>query len=383
MAYTGFSNTDWARSAATTLAQHVRDEEQAWMRSFSIGALIEANGQILYNQSGRGFDWPVRYRRHNLEGNTGETSRNFVRRNLWQNPYLEFRGYQAVDSITEKELQENRGDEAIVRLWDNFTSRLEESVKQGLAPEFFVDGNATGNTERWHGFESFMGWTQTVTISTAGATARTANDADLVAYPNDTYAGLSTVLGNYGGEGDSAQSWPQGQADPEFDFWSPLIFAYNSTATNYPTAGDTFATQGDEVLRLANIHCQRNSMPGGQMSTVILDRGKYAEFLNVIDGKEQINVNRGQPSELVSLGFRNVVEFDGLEVTWDTAMPANVGYGLNWKNIELRCMYDSIFKSEGPYYDEFTQRYNVAVKSLSNLKFSSPRNFVKLVDSTP
>lgn len=380
MAYQGYSNTDWARDAATTLTNHIRDEEQAWMRSFAIGALIEANGQIMYNQDGRGFDWPVRYRKHNLEGNTGETERNFIRKNLWQTPALEYRGYQAVDSITEKELQQNRGESAIIRLWDGFQRRLDESVQQGIAAEFFIDGNATGNTTRWHGFESFMGGTQTITEGTAGAVARTANAGDISLYPNDTYAGLSTVLGNYGGDADSVVTWPRGQVDPEFDFWSPLVIHYDSTATAFPSSTDTFAGQGDEVMRFAIIHTQRNSMQSGQLTTCILDRQLYASFLNLIDGKEQIRVTRGEPTSLVSLGFKNVVEFDGLEVTWDAAVPANVGYGLNWKNIELRCMYGQIFQSEGPYYDEFTQRYNVAVKNLGNLKFQSPRNFFKLAD---
>lgn len=383
MAYQGFTNTDSARAAATTLAQHIREEEQAWMRSFAIGAMLEANGRILYDQGGRGFDWPVRYRRHNLEGNTGQTARNFVPRNLWQTASLEYRGYQVPDSITEKELMENRGESAVIKLWDNFIDRIQQSVKQGINLEFFIDGNAAGNTERWHGFESFFGWTQTVTITSAGAVGRTANDADEVAYPNDTYAGLSTVLGNYGGDGDATLSWPNGTIDPEFDFWSPLVVAYNSSAAAFPSATDTWAGQGDEVLRYAIIGTQRNSMQEGQLTTCILDRSMYRTFLNLIDGKEQIRVTRGEPTSLVSLGFKNVVEFDGLEITWDTAIAGNIGYGMNWANMSLMCMYSQIFQSEGPHYDEHTQRYNAVVKSLSNLRFQSPRNFFKLVDSTP
>jgi hypothetical protein len=378
--YLGYSNTDWARDAATTLANHIREEEQAWMRSFAIGAMIEAGGNIVYNQEGRGFDWPVRYRKHNLEGNTGETERNFIRRNLWQTAFQEYRGYQAVDSITEKELQQNRGDSAIIKLWDNFQSRLDESVQQGIATEFFIDGSAVGNTTRWHGFESFFGGTRTITEGTAGAADRTANAGDVSLYPNDTYAGLSTILGNYGGDGDAAATWPRGAADPEFDFWSPLVLHVDTTAAVIGGTADTFAGQGDELLRFGIIHTQRNSMQNGQLTSILLDRGYYFAFLNLIDGKEQIRVTRGEPTSMVALGFKNVVEFDGLEITWDAAVPVNTGYGLNWKNIELRCMYDSIFKGEGPYYDEFTQRYNVAVKNLGNLKFRSPRNFFKIAD---
>jgi hypothetical protein len=382
--YQGNSPTDWERLGSTTLQEHVREEEPAWMRSFSMFALIESAGQILYNQSGRGFDWPVQYRRHNLSGNTGETSRNFVRRNLDKRAELPInRGYQAEDSFSEAERLMNRGENAVVNFIDNFVERLDRSVKQGIALEFFTDGNATGNTEKWHGIESFMGWTQTVTITSAGAVARSANDADIVAYPNDSYAGLSTVLGNYSGDGDSTLSWPRGYADPEFDFWSPLIFAYNSSATDYPAAGDTFATQGDEVLRAAIIECQRNAPMEDHPTTCLLDRALYRQFLNAIDGKEQIRVQRGEPLELTALGFKNVVEFDGVEVSWDTATPGNVGYVMNYKNIQLRCMYPTVFDAQGPIFDEHTNRYNAVVQSLGNLKFRSPRNFAKLVDSTP
>lgn len=378
--YQGYSNTDFARSIQTTLAQHIRDEEQAWMRSFAMGALLESQGRIIYNQSGRGFDWPVRYKGHSLEANNGTTTRNFAPVNLWKNAFLEYRGYQVTDSYTEKEFRENQAEEALIRLADNFISRMEESVKQRLAAEFFVDGNATGNTDRWHGLESFFGGSQTVTAGTAGATGRSANAADIALYPSDTYAGLSTILGNYGGSGDSALDWPQGQADPEFDFWSPVVLNYTSTHALFPSSTNTWAGQADEVMRYGIITTQRNSMANGQLSNILLERNLYHNVLNLIDGKEQINVNRNEPNGLTALGFKNVVVFDGVEISWDVAVPATVGYGFNPANMELRCMYESIFVSEGPFYDEHTQRYNAVVKSLSNLRCSSPRNFLKFDD---
>lgn len=387
--YQGFSNTDWARTLNTTLADYTREEEMAWMKNFQIGALLEANGRISYNHAGRGFTWPVRYKKHRLEGNTGETPRNFARVNLWKTASLPYRGYQATDSVSEKELQENRGEAAIVSVMDNFVGRIEDSIKQGIASEFYNDGNATGNEEMWHGFESMFAFTQTVTVGTAGATARTANAADYVAYPADTYADLSTTLGNYGGEGDPSLAWPEGVCDPEFDFWSPLIVAYDSSA--FDGSADTFAAQGDEALRFGIIHGQRNSNTNGQITNILLDRTLYYQLLNLLDSKERILIS--SENELRAMGFRNTVVFDGVTVSWEAAIPAAgtgvsgvsgslIGYGFNWSNMELRCMYDTMFKAEGPYYDEHTQRYNAAVKTLSNLKFNSPRNFVKWCQAT-
>ena len=376
--YLGYSNTDWARDAATTLANHIREEEQAWMRSFAIGAMIEAGGNIMYNQEGRGFDWPVRYRRHNLEGNSGETERNFVQRNLWQTAFLEYRGYQAVDSITEKSLQQNRGDSAIIKLWDNFQSRLDESVQQGLAGEFFVDGSATGNSLRWHGFESFFGGTQTITEGTAGAVARTANAGDVSLYPSDTYAGLSTILGNYGGSWGTqtaiSSTWPAGRGELQYDFYSPIVVNYTSTA--FSGSADTWAEQCVESTRFLIVHMSRYESDMGDMQVVLLDRELYRQYLQKLDSKERINTSSALG--LRSLGFQNTFQQDGVDITWEFGMPSAVGYGYNIKHMQLRSCQDRLFKTEGPTWEPLQRMFWVIIDFYGQLKFHSPRFFGKL-----
>lgn len=374
MAYQGYSRTDFARAAATTLAKHIRDVEEAMLRNFQIGALLEANGRISYNNGGRGFDWPVQYRLHSARGYTGDGPRSFTRTNLWKTANLEYRGYEATDSMQYKEYLENTGEEAVVKVFDGLVTRLETSMKQALAKEYFIDGSDANNTTNWHGLESMFAINGTVNISTGAQ--RSANAADKVGYPNDTYAGLSTVLGNAGGENESGQVWPQGIADAQYDFWSPLVVNYTSTA--FSGTADTFAAQGDEAMRYAIIHSQRNANIDGQITNVILARNLYNDFLNLIDAKEAINIQRNEPNGLVALGFKNVTVFDGVEVSWETAVPTNVGYGLNYNNMELMCMDSSMFRSQGPEYDIDTDSFKAAVSTLSNLKFKSPRNFFKL-----
>jgi len=222
-----------------------------------------------------------------------------------------------------------------------------------------------------------FGCTQTINSSTGAA--RTANAADFVGYPNDTYAGLSTVLGNYGGENESNVVWPSGVADPEYDFWSPLLVNY--TCTGFSGATDTFVAQGDEAMRYAIIHSQRNATMDGQITNIVLARGLYMDLLNLLDGKEQIQVVPGDPAagSLRTLGFKNVVSFDGVDVSWEGAVPTNVGYGYNINNIQLLSMDDSLFRSEGPEYQIESQAFVAVVSTLSNLKFASPRNFFKLL----
>lgn len=373
--YLGFSPADFARVASTTLARHVREVEDAWVKNYQMGALLESNGRISYKQGGRGFDWPVQYRIHNIEGNTGETVRNFNRTNLWKVAQLEYRGYQATDAMFYREFLENRGEEGIVKVFDQFTQRLEMSIKQGLGPEYYVDGSSTGNETAWHGLESMFAIAGTVN-STDGTQRVGGNSADFVGYPSDTYANISTQLGNYGGENESGKVWPLGVADPQFDFWSPLVVNYK--CTGFGGTGDTWATQGDEALRYAIINSQRNSTIDGQITNVVLDRNLYFGLLNLIDNKEQIQVMRGAETGLTSLGFKNVVNFDGVEVSWEAAVPSDVGYGYNINNIELLSMDETLFRTEGPEFDINTQAFLAVVSTLSNLKFRSPRSFFKL-----
>ena len=376
MAYKGFNSQAFARSSATTLAKHIAEVEESMARNFAFGALLESQGRIMYRQGGEGFDWPVQYRFHNVEGNTGETTRNFARRNLWKTASLEYRGYQTTDSMFMKEFKANRGPEGIVKVFDNFAERLTSSMENALGTEYYIDGTTAANNQAWHGINSMFGATQTLHI-TAG-TARTANAADKVMWPSTTYAGLLTNLGNYGGENESGQIWPEGLADSEYDFWTPLIVAYDSSA--FGGSADTFAAQGDEVMRYAIIHAQRNTSQSGQVTNIMLARNLYMDLLNLVDDKERIVIS--SENSLRALGFKNVLNFDGLEVTWEAGVPSGVGYGMNFNTIDMRCMDDTMLEVEGPHYDYHSQSFNAVVSTLSNLKFASPRNCFKLIEAT-
>ena len=367
------SSTDWARSIATTIVNHLREEEIASLRKYKFFAALEGAGQIRTNMSGRGFDWEIQYRNHTPSGNNGETPRSFARENLWKKLELEYRGAQVTDAIYKKEMLENRSAQALVNVAGKMASRLLTSMEQYLAQEWIQDGYATGNELRFHGIESFMNATQTITVSSAGAVARAANAADPFYYPNDSYAGLSTVLGAYGGSADGTSSWPNGKVDPEFDFFSPVIVNADSSYFGASTWKDNCVKAVREALH----QTRRNDTKEDQVDMVLLNRRLFIDFLNTLDSKERVIVSR--TNGLRSYGFTDVFELDGVEISSENSVPADVGYGLAVGNIELLCMEGQLMVSEGPFYDEITQQYRYVVSTLGNLKFKSPRNFFKLV----
>jgi len=364
------STTDFARSIATSLVNHLREEEIASLRKYMVFAAIESRGNIRMNMSGRGFDWEVSYRLHQPSGNNGETPRSFARQNLWKKAELEYRGYQATDMILRKELLENRGTNALVNVAGKMSSRLLTSIEQYLSQEVYIDGNAAGNELRYHGLESFLGVDGTLNVATGAQ--RTANAADPFGAPKDTYASLSTELGYYGGS-QLTGVWPNGKADSEYDFYSPLVVNYTSTYFGNSTWGANCVKALREGLHFA----KRNDTKEDAVDLVVMDRKLFIDFLNAQDAKERVVIS--SENSLKSYGF-NTVQLDGVELGTEYAVPAGCAYGLAIGNIELLNMEGQMFNSEGPFYDETTQSYRYCVSTLGNMKFKSPRNFIKWVN---
>ena len=369
------NSTDWARAIGTTIVNYLREEELATFRKFKVFAALEASGNVVMNQAGLGLNWQVRYRNQPVTGNNGETPRVFARQNLWVDANLPYRGYQVTDSIYKREMLENRGQQALIDVAGKMASRLQESMEQHLSKEVWCDGDEAGNELRFHGIESMMATDGTVGID--DGVKRAANAADMFGWPADNYAGINTGLGAVAGS-QLEGVWPNGVADPEYDFYSPIVVNYTSTAFQAAT-GKTSSTWSDNcvVATREGIHqAKRNDTRESQIDMVILDRRLYIDYMNTLDSKERAIVTR--TNGLKSYGFNDVFEQDGVEISTEYAVPDNTGYGLSIANMELRCMEGSLMTAEGPFYNEDTQAYRYVVSVLANLKFKSPRNFFKL-----
>ncbi len=379
--FQGYDLVKFDRLATTTLADHIRVLEQEHLRNYAFPAQLQASGRVLKGLGGRGFDWVIQYKRHDLRASTGANVREWKPQNLYIKAQLPYRGYEATDSISRGEVLANRDSQAqIVNLMDGFLDRLTQSMEQNLARQYFNDGDT--NTDYWHGFETFFGNNGTIT-STTGA-QRSKNAADIVAYPYATYAGLSTELSAQGGAQIDG-IWPAGDSEPHRDFWTPLILFGDSTnaAVNNPSSPTTYTWQSQclQILGYAITHSARLGGLDAQPTTVLMDRTMYNELKNQLRGKETIFVTRGNEDySLVKLGFTNTLVVDGVECTADNSLPANTSYGFSYRNCELRCQTDDLFDTEGGVmYDRDVSAHKAVVSTISNLKFRSPRHFFKIV----
>ena len=362
---------EWSRIVNTTIRQYVKGETPNVLRNRKLTALLKQRGRIKYNCSGEQLDWKVRYKRAPLTGFADSDTLTFSRRNRWKTAVLPWRGYATTDSMTKKEKLMNKSVEAIVKIYDGIARMLMEDIEDQFGDEMYIDGNTAANVKRLHGIESCLGGTQTLTATTGAY--RTANLADKTLGPSDTYAGLSTILANYGGTWTGV--WPAGSGDAHYDFWSP-------TAVNYPSsafsATATWAANAVAAIRFMIAKTQKNNSKKGQLDLILLESDLFEGLKNILDDKERFVSTPGrQEGSLAKLGFTDMVNFDGVEITTEYGIPATTGYGFNVDQMELCSLQNQLFVPEGPDFDIASQSWRFSIDFYGNLKMN-PRHMGKL-----
>jgi hypothetical protein len=362
----------------STIRNYIREEEVNILRNRKLTALLKKRGRITFNWSGTAMDWKVRYRRTPLTGFADGDTVTFSRQGHDKTAVLDWRGYSAADAMTKGEYLMNRGTEAIIKLFDSRNKRLLEDVEDQFGQQFYIDGTAAGNTKLLHGIESFMG--------NSGAVSANGN-----ATPSGSFAGLSCIPGNYGGTWTG--TWPNGRGDPEYDFWAPIIVDVGNTlfVPGGTTPGSTNELWGFrdsnnnsvavEAVSYAIIKGKKSPSARGQLDLFFLNDEAYRQYLPGLRSKERILVNNAE-SELVKLGFGDVVQQDGKDITWEYGLPAGViGYGLNLDQMELRSQQAQVWVPEGPSFDDASKTWRWSIDFFGNVVWN-PKFFVKLLNVT-
>lgn len=358
---------EWTGIVNTTIHDFLRTVEVNVLRNRKLLALMESKGRISFNHAGDALDWKVRFKRVPIQGYADMDTLTFSRTNRWQTAQLPWRGYAATDSVNKRTRLINKSTEAIVKIWSEVAMNLADDLEDQFGDELYIDGNATGKGKSIHGLESWFGDTG----------AEVSNG--YVYGPSDTYAGLSTTLGNYGGNWSTSSGnveWPSGTGDAHYDFWSPVIV--KATSTSWAASTKTWANTCREALRYALIKGRRNKSKKGTVDLVLLDGEWYRQFEERVEATERLIVQRGDADGLLKLGFRDVINYEGCDVTWEYGMPALTGYGLPVEQLELCSLQGKMFVPEGPDFDISTQSYRFSIDFFGNLRNASPRGFFKI-----
>lgn len=379
-------NTPWSRIANSTIRDFIREEEPNIFRNRKFTALMKKRGRITYNHSGVAMDWKVRYRRAPMVGFADGDTITFSRQDRHKTAAVDWRGYSASDALTKLEFLQNRSTEAIIKLFESRSQMLLSDVEDQFGDQMYIDGTAVANAKLFHGIETFM--TGTVSQATANGNVT----------PTAVYGGLSCVPGNFGGSWAASGSltWPNGKGDVVYDFWSPLIVDcgsafFNSSGTNLWGSSATAANNvAVEAVSYAIIKSKKSPSKKGELDVFMLSDEGYRQYVSLLRSLQRIVVN-GQTSELIGLGFDDVVQQDGgKDITWEWGLPtasslANtkgvIGYGLNLDQVELCSLQSEVWVPEGPSFDDATKTWRWSIDCFGNLKWN-PKYQVKIMNNT-
>ena len=366
---------NWSRIVNTTITKYFRTVEDAVMRNRKLLAMLMDRGRVSMNNSGKDMDWKVKFKRGPLQGLLGGDTLTFAQRDRWRTATLDWRGFAVTDSITKTEREKNKGTEAIVKVFSEMAKCMASDLDDGFGDQLYVDGNAAGQESSIHGIESFMGTSGPATNGYVGT-------------PSDTYAGLSTALGNQGGtwsQSGGATTWPSGTGDAHYDFFSPLIVDYTDTA--WQAATKTWPNTCIEAIRYGITKGQRNKSKSGKLDLILLENELYRNLKDKYQAEENIYVARNEgKGSLYSLGFTDVLNVDGTDVTFEYGVPSAVGYGWCLDLMEIMSLQSVLFKTEGPDRDIANQSDRVSVDFIGNVRFGNEnggvRNFIKMMSIT-
>lgn len=318
--------SEFIRVVKSTISDFLKDEEINVLKNQKLTGLLMQKKRISYGHSGKSLFWPVRAARNGMLPYTDAAVLAFNRVNREQDADLPWRSYAMPEAVTKKEKLMNRGRQALVNYATRLGEFIRDDIKYNFNAELYVDGTTNANADRIHGLQSCLG----------------NNGAAQYPTPNSTYAGLATNLGNYGGAPAAGSTWPLGQFDPLYYFWSPTLVSYTNTAWGATSA--TWANNCLASVRKGKLISQNLKGRQGKTDLIVTDPSMYGDFLDAFSAKERIECRRGgESSGLVKLGFEDVVNFDGTDITSEADCPVGNGFGLSFDALELCSMQDQMF----------------------------------------
>lgn len=342
---------------------------------------LKAEDRIVYDEGGDGFHWQFEKRRASTETNDGTQTVTPTIVDRFGKANLDFPGFVIHDRMTKRErLKLKPTKSQLINYWAGVEKRLVRDIDQQTNSQFYIDGVA--NPGNLHGFRTFTAYTQTITQGTAGATARTANVLDPVAYPDDSYAGNDTDLGAQGGSAPTVTNWPFELGTEEYYSWTPVIIR----ALSSYFGATTWAANCQKAIRLGLMFNKQVCAYGadGYADWVIMNMSMMYDLANLMDGKERVLVSNVMRNPYYGWQEKQeAINIDGAYCTWEVDTPTNQAFGLNFRHVTLRSMQPApLFHMDpdSPKWNGETRSWTWIADFLAQFQFDSPRNFF-LVDA--
>lgn len=336
----------WVGIVKTTAPKYMKGASDMTIRRRLLLSMLKRKGRIEYNKSGTDTFWQIEYSQPPITQGADGGVYDFQNHDAFLQLDLDWRSYKGTDALSKMQAEMNKGDTALIPLFQTKQNRLVKSMQNTFAAEIYKRGDSAGRENSIHGLETAL-------------TERTTPAAtDIVAEPGATYATITTNLAAQGGSWSSnlstspnatlANDWPYGQGTSEYDCLSPILANWSST--NWGTGS---ATWEDNCWRVISTMITWLGVRGGDEGVPdigVLASNLFQGFKNHEEAIRRIMVPHKVANDLGFSGS-NVLNIEGCAIQADFDCPVNTGYFLNLSEQTISSLTPELFWMEGPDKD--------------------------------
>jgi hypothetical protein len=336
-------SSEWIGVIHATMPKYMKGASDLTKRKRLLMALLQKKGRYEYNLSGDECKWQVEFSQPQPAAYAGNGLVDFPQHDAHRQLSVDWRGYFLGESMSMKDKEMNKGNEALIKLFSGKQNKLMKAIRNNFCSELYKYGYESGRENCIHGIESFFGTGTTVA-------------ADRIGQPSDTYGGLSTALGNQGGSWTNtlatspnaavATDWPDGNGDSEYDYLAPKVVNYSST--NWGTGSTQWEDNCWRAISQLITWLTLTGDEDGRPDICVLASNLFQGYKNHEEAIRRINVPHKGANDL---GFGGVLNQDGVALQQDFDCPVNVGYMLNTSQITISSLMPDLFYTKGPDED--------------------------------
>jgi len=344
-------------------------------------AMLQARGKVKTGVNGsyakkKAIDWkdaPVLPFTHG-------TSPVYAPRDYLKWTELGWKGSYATDLMDHVEYMEIKGSpNTVIDRYVRIIPKLLSGLKKYIALQIYTDSSLSGHENDFDGLETAC---TTVETKAAGYTDSSCDVVDIVAIPRGTYQGVSTALAQAGSWSSDlttkpnatiATDWPEGSGSPEYAYRSPKLVNWSSSS--WGTSKVTWEANCQRALSRTAMWIRNTDSGEGTGSALMamLSTDLMSGFKNSLRSSNLILTPH---REAETLGFGDVLNFEGIGIYTEYGCPAQTGYVVDMDDILLEFITSDLIESRGPF-QESDMLYKWIAFTLGNITLD-PRRVAKL-----
>lgn len=352
-----------------TAPKYIKGATDLTIRRRLVLAMLNQSGNIAYNVKAPKLIWDVECREPRGRFLSGGERSQFTTHDAYEQLEIDHAEFEYTDKMARRTQQLNSNSpQQIVDIGGRIMERLTEQCTKQLGKQFYADNTSGSNTSMLTGIESFM----------KPHASATATDKIIVPSATATYGGKNIGLGALGGTWSAngtanssvtANDWPEGSGSAEYDYMAPKMFNY---LANWGGSANTWEANSCRILRRSKEILLHTGGEGSAPVAHLLALDLYNAFRDHLEARERLQVS----DYARTLGFPDVLTYEGAIVSPDFDCPSGKGYGVSLSDMSLYSVNDQLFCTDGPTWTTEDQASLFLVMFFGNWKWN-PKYFAQ------